>query len=68
MKTLNKRLFPAVDLQHTQRRLATSPETLNRMWILRRYITEMTAIEAMEMVQSRMRDTVDNVEFLASNE
>lgn len=68
-KLSNKRIFPAVDLQASSTRrddLLQDPDTLNRMWILRRHITEMTSIEAMELVKSRMKDTVDNIEFLAS--
>lgn len=68
-KLSNKRLYPAVDLQSSSTRrddLLQTPETQNRMWILRRHIADMTAIEAMELVKSRMENTVDNIEFLAS--
>lgn len=68
-KLANKRIFPAIDLQSSSTRrddLLQDSETLNRMWVLRRQMTEMTSIEGMELIQSRMKGTVDNFEFLAS--
>lgn len=68
-KLSNKRIFPAVDLQSSSTRrddLLQDKETLNRMWILRRYIGDMNSIEAMEFLKNRLENTVDNVEFLAS--
>lgn len=65
----NKRIFPAVDLQASSTRrddLLQDQDTLNRMWVLRRQMTEMTSVEAMELIQSKMRNTMDNIEFLAS--
>lgn len=68
-KLSNKRIFPAVDLQSSSTRrddLLQDQETLNRMWVLRRHINDMTSLEAMELIKSRMENTVDNIEFLAS--
>lgn len=68
-KIANKRIFPAVDLQASSTRrddLLQDADTLNRMWVLRRQMTEMTSVEAMELVQNKMRNTMDNIEFLAS--
>ena len=68
-KLSNKRIFPAVDLQSASTRrddLLQDQETLNRMWVLRRHINDMTSLEAMELIKSRMENTVDNIEFLAS--
>ena len=65
----NKRIFPAVDITASSTRrddLLLSPEVLNRMWILRRYLSDMTSIEAMEFLQKRMEITESNEEFLAS--
>lgn len=68
-KLSNKRIYPAVDLLSSSTRrddLLQDQDTLNRMWVLRRHISDMTSIEAMELIKSRMEGTVDNVEFLAS--
>lgn len=68
-KLSNKRIFPAVDLLSSSTRrddLLQDKETLNRMWVLRRYISDMNSIEAMEFIKNRMEGTVDNIEFLAS--
>jgi transcription termination factor Rho len=40
--------------------------TLDRMWILRKFLSDMNPIEAMEFVKSRLENTKDNVEFLIS--
>ena len=63
----NKRVFPAVDIIASSTRrddLLLRPETLNRMWILRRFLGDRTPIEAMEFIQDRMNRTVDNDELL----
>ncbi|MDO5035622.1 MAG: transcription termination factor Rho [Porphyromonas sp.] len=68
-KLSNRRLFPAIDIQASSTRrddLLQAPDTLNRMWVLRRHITDMTSVEAMELVKTNMQNTVDNIEFLAS--
>ncbi len=63
----NKRIFPAVDIISSSTRrddLLLRPETLNRMWILRRFLGDRTPIEAMEFIKDRMERTVDNDELL----
>jgi len=63
----NKRIFPAVDIISSSTRrddLLLRPETLNRMWILRRFLGDRTPIEAMEFIKDRMERTRDNDELL----
>ena len=65
----NKRVFPAVNLvQSSTRRddLLQYQTTLNRMWIMRKYIAEMNPIEAMNTVRDRLVQTRSNEEFLLS--
>lgn len=65
----NKRIFPAVDIMSSSTRkddLLLDNETLNRMWILRRYLSDMNSIEAMEFLKDRMEKTENNTEFLLS--
>ncbi len=65
----NKRIFPAVNLvQSSTRRddLLQDPTTLNRMWVCRRFISEMTPIEAMNTVRDRLIQSRNNEEFLLS--
>lgn len=68
-KLSNKRVYPAVDITASSTRrddLLQDESTLNRMWILRKYLSDMNSMEAMEFVKQRMEQTVDNMEFLAS--
>lgn len=63
----NKRVFPAVDIMASSTRrddLLQREETLNRMWILRRFLSDRTPVEAMEFIKERMERTVDNDELL----
>ncbi len=46
--------------------LLQDESTLNCMWVLRKYLSDMNSMEAMEFVKQRMEQTVDNMEFLAS--
>ena len=65
----NKRVFPALNLvQSSTRRddLLQDQTTLNRMWIMRKYIAEMNPIEAMNTVRDRLVQTRSNEEFLLS--
>ena len=65
----NKRIFPAIDLvQSSTRRddLLHDETTLNRMWIMRKYIAEMNPIEAMNTVRDRLVQSRNNEEFLLS--
>jgi transcription termination factor Rho len=65
----NKRIFPAVNIIASSTRrddLLLDRQTLDRMWILRKYLADMTPIEAMEFVKDRLERTKDNEEFLMS--
>ena len=68
-KLANKRIYPAVDITASSTRrddLLQDESTLNRMWVLRKYLSDMNSMEAMEFVKKRMEQTFDNMEFLAS--
>jgi transcription termination factor Rho len=68
-KLSNKRIFPSVDLNPSSTRredLLLDKEMLNKLWILRNYLSDMTSIEAMEFLISRMSKTESNEEFLVS--
>lgn len=68
-KLANKRIFPAVDVTLSSTRrddLLLDKETLNRMWILRNYLADMTSVEAMEFLKKRLEATVNNMMFLSS--
>lgn len=65
----NKRIFPAVNIIASSTRrddLLHDKTTLDRMWILRKYLADMTSLEAMEFVKDRLEKTKDNEEFLLS--
>lgn len=65
----NKRIFPAVNIMASSTRrddLLHDQDTLNRMWILRKYLSDMNPIEAMDFVKGRLEQTVSNEEFLLS--
>ena len=68
-KLSNKRIYPAVDIIASSTRrddLLQDDATVNRMWVLRKYLSDMNSIEAMEFVKKQMENTTDNMEFLAS--
>lgn len=68
-KLSNKRIFPAVDIIASSTRrddLLLSEEVLNRMWVLRNYLSDMTSIEAMEFMKKRMEMTRTNEELLVT--
>lgn len=68
-KLSNKRIFPAVDIPASSTRredLLLDENVLNRVWILRNYLTDMNPVEAMEFLKERMERTVNNEEFLIS--
>jgi len=68
-KLSNKRIFPSVDLNPSSTRredLLLDKEMLNKLWILRNYLSDMTSIEAMEFLISRLSKTESNEEFLVS--
>ena len=66
-KLSNKRIFPAVDVMASSTRrddLLLPQDVLNKMWIIRRFLSDRTSVEAMEFVKERMDRTRDNEEFL----
>lgn len=68
-KLSNKRIYPAVDIIASSTRrddLLINQEILNRMWILRNYLSDMNSIEAMEFIKKRMEMTRNNEELLVT--
>lgn len=68
-KIANKRVYPAIDLVASSTRrddLLLDDVTQQRMWILRKYLSDMNPIEAMEFVEKNMKGTLNNEEFLMS--
>jgi transcription termination factor Rho len=68
-KLSNKRIFPSVDLNASSTRredLLLDKVMLNKIWILRNYLSDMNPVEAMEFLSDRMRKTETNEEFLVS--
>ncbi|MDO7876530.1 transcription termination factor Rho [Hymenobacter sp. ASUV-10] len=66
-KLANKRVFPAIDIPASGTRredLLMSKDELNRVWVLRKFMSDMTATEAMEFLKDRIKGTRDNEEFL----
>lgn len=65
----NKRIFPAIDLVSSSTRrddLLLDERTVQRMWIMRKYLSDMNPVEAMEFLESRIKNTRNNEEFLIS--
>ncbi len=68
-KLSNKRIYPAVDITASSTRrddLLMDRDTLQKIWILRRHLTDMNSVEAMELVKKQMEGTISNEEFLAT--
>ena len=68
-KLADKRVYPAVNVISSGTRredLLLSREVMNRTWIMRKYLSEMTTVEAMEFLQKQMGTTLNNEEFLAT--
>ena len=66
-KLSNKRIYPAVDVTASGTRredLLTSKDVLQRTWVLRRHLADMTSVEAMELMQKHMQNTATNEELL----
>lgn len=66
-KISNRRIFPAIDLTSSSTRrddLLLDESTLQRMWILRKYLADMNPVEAMEFIEQRIKQTKNNEEFL----
>ena len=65
----NKRIFPAIDLISSSTRrddLLLDDNTIQRMWIMRKYLADMNPVEAMEFINERFKQTRNNDEFLIS--
>ena len=65
----NRRLFPAIDLVSSSTRrddLLLDETTIQRMWIMRKYLADMNPVEAMEFIIDRFKRTENNEEFLIS--
>ncbi|MFN8274108.1 MAG: transcription termination factor Rho [Flavobacteriaceae bacterium] len=68
-KIANKRIFPAIDLTSSSTRrddLLLDEKTLQRMWIMRKYLSDMNPVEAMDFINDRFTKTRNNQEFLIS--
>jgi transcription termination factor Rho len=68
-KLTDRRVFPSIDIQKSGTRkeeLLLAKEDLNRVWVLRKVLTPLSPVEAMELLLSRMSKTKSNQEFLAS--
>ena len=63
----NRRIFPAIDLTSSSTRrddLLLDEQTVQRMWIMRKYLADMNPVEAMEFIEQRFKQTKNNEEFL----
>ena len=68
-KIANKRVYPAIDLVASSTRrddLLHNESTMQRMWIFRKYLSDMNPVEAMEFVEKNIKGTLSNEEFLMS--
>ncbi|WP_010228904.1 transcription termination factor Rho [Gillisia marina] len=68
-KIANRRIFPAIDLTSSSTRrddLLLDETTLQRMWVMRKYLADMNPVEAMEFINQRFKQTKNNEEFLIS--
>ena len=68
-KLSNKRIYPAIDITASSTRredLLVDKESLQRMWVLRKFLADMNSEEAMNNLLQHMRGTKDNTEFLMS--
>ena len=65
----NRRIFPAIDLVSSSTRrddLLLDENTIQRMWIMRKYLADMNPVEAMEFISDKIKKTLNNEEFLIS--
>jgi transcription termination factor Rho len=68
-KLSDKRIFPSIDINRSGTRkeeLLLSKEELNRVWILRKVLSALSSVEAMELLMERLSKTKTNKEFLES--
>jgi len=66
-KLVDRRVFPAIDIERSGTRkeeLLMSPETLNKVWILRKILNQMSVVEAMELLIDKISKSETNAEFL----
>ena len=64
-----QRIFPAIDLTSSSTRrddLLLDEKTVQRMWVMRKYLADMNPVEAMEFINDRFKQTISNEEFLIS--
>ena len=65
----NRRIFPAIDLVSSSTRrddMLLDENTIQRMWVMRKYLADMNPVEAMEFIEDRIKRTLNNEEFLIS--
>ncbi len=68
-KISNRRIFPAIDLTSSSTRrddILLDENTIQRMWVMRKYLADMNPVEAMEFINDRFKQTKNNEEFLIS--
>ncbi|MDO5969983.1 transcription termination factor Rho [Flavivirga aquimarina] len=68
-KISNRRIFPAIDLTSSSTRrddILLDENTIQRMWVMRKYLADMNPVEAMEFINERFKQTRNNEEFLIS--
>jgi len=68
-KISNRRIFPAIDLTSSSTRrddILLDANTIQRMWVMRKYLADMNPVEAMEFINDRFKQTRNNEEFLIS--
>ncbi|MGB1231621.1 MAG: transcription termination factor Rho [Winogradskyella sp.] len=68
-KISNRRIFPAIDLTSSSTRrddILLDATTIQRMWVMRKYLADMNPVEAMEFINDRFKQTRNNEEFLIS--
>ncbi len=68
-KLVDKRIFPAIDIEKSGTRkeeLLLSPDELQRVWVLRKVLNPLPTVEAMEVLQERLKNTLSNGDFLAA--
>ena len=68
-KISNRRIFPAIDLTSSSTRrddILLDDNTIQRMWVMRKYLADMNPVEAMEFINERFKQTRNNEEFLIS--
>ncbi len=68
-KLVDKRIFPAIDIEKSGTRkeeLLLTPDELQRVWVLRKVLNPLAGVEAMEVLQERLKNTPSNAQFLAA--